>query len=237
MIWDLLATAQLFMPARFLWNSEASPAHAPEQGGQPREQMMKQPGQPPDQQPHLTPEFCFSSGTLSAFLRLSRSTVDDSITQNLDALITPADQGFDPKSTSERKLTWDANQPSPSSCNEFKNKVLFPAWQARAEALNYCGLVATSPDPNDPELALREVQNQRDRERIVDERLDPYSARFFSLEPRTQTLAALVRQERGVENIVRSQTWQVVQQRCAAPPETWQDAARLWSDRQRGSKD
>ncbi|PHH61669.1 hypothetical protein CDD81_8080 [Ophiocordyceps australis] len=161
------------------------------------------PDQPPGQQPALTPEFCFSSGTLSAFLRLSRATVDDSITQNLDALITPADQGFDSTSTSERKLSLDQNRPSPSSCNDFKNKVLFPTWQARAEVLNYCGLVATSPDPNDPLAALREIQNQRDRERVVDERLDPYSARFFPQEPRTQILAALVRQERGVENIVR----------------------------------
>ncbi|POR39013.1 Uncharacterized protein TPAR_00784 [Tolypocladium paradoxum] len=183
-------------------------------------------------QPSLSPQFCFSSGTLRDFLRLSRSSIDDSISQNLNALVTPSEAGFDPRSTSQRTPTSPSRQINPQACQSFKDKVLFPAWQARAEVLSYCGLVATSPDPDDPEAAVREMENQRDRERVVDERLDPYSGRFFPREGRTQTLAMLVRLERGVETIVRSRTWDVVQERCAAPHQRWEDAVQRWSDQQ-----
>ncbi len=94
--------------------------------------------------------------------------------------------------------------------------------------LNYCASVATSPDPNDPESVLREVESAKDRERVVDERLDPYSARFFPREPRTERLAALIRQERGVENIVRARSWGLVVERCGEDYYDWQDALNQW---------
>ncbi|KAM4066998.1 caffeine-induced death protein 2 domain-containing protein [Hirsutella rhossiliensis] len=189
----------------------------------------------PVNHPSLSPQFCFSSGTLREFLRLSRSSVDDSITQNLNALVMPAEGGFDPQSTSRRAWAPPSRQISPGACQSFKDTVLFPAWQARTEVLDYCGLVATSPDLDDPEAMIREVENQRDRERVVNERLDPYSGRFFPREARTQTLATLIRQECGVESVVRSRTWDVVQQRCAAPPESWEDAVGRWRDTQASS--
>ncbi|KAF4506254.1 hypothetical protein G6O67_006357 [Ophiocordyceps sinensis] len=180
----------------------------------------------------LTPQFRFSSGTLRNFLRLSRSSVDDSITQNLNALVTPAEGGFDPRSTSRRAWVPPSRQISSETCQSFKDKVLFPAWQARTDVLDYCGLVATSPDPDDPEAMLRKMENQRDRERVVNERLDPYSGRFFPREARKQTLAMLIRQERDVESVVRSRTWDVVQRRCASSSESWEDAVGQWHDAQ-----
>jgi hypothetical protein len=111
--------------------------------------------------------------------------------------------------------------------------VLFPSWKARAEVLRYCGIVATSPDPDDPEAALLELEKQRDRERIVDERLDPYSGRFFPREARTQSLALLMRQERAVENIVRSRTWDVIQGRCGASSQSWDEAMNKWEAAQK----
>lgn len=99
--------------------------------------------------------------------------------------------------------------------------------------LRYCGIVATSPDPDDPEAAILELEKQRDRERIVDERLDPYSGRFFPREARTQSLALLMRQERAVENIVRSRTWDVIQARCGASAQTWEDAMSKWEAAQK----
>jgi hypothetical protein len=105
-------------------------------------------------------------------------------------------------------------QISPPSCRNFKNNVLFPSWQVRSDVLNYCASVATSPDPDDPESILRQVESERDRERVVDERLDPYSARFFPREARTERLAAIIRQERGVENIIRARSWGLVSERC-----------------------
>ena len=80
--------------------------------------------------------------------------------------------------------------------------------------LNYCAGVATSPDPDDPEHFLREVEDLRARERVVNERLDPYSARYFPRDTRTEALAALIRNERMVESIIRSRTWGLVSERC-----------------------
>ncbi|TVY59129.1 Caffeine-induced death protein, partial [Lachnellula suecica] len=115
-----------------------------------------------------------------------------------------------------------------SSCLAFQSRVLFPSWQARSDVLNYCASVATSPDPEDPDSVLRQVESERDRERVVDERLDPYSARFFPTEARTERLAALVRQERGVEGIVRARSWKVVTERCGEDFRDWEQALNDW---------
>ncbi|KAI1825974.1 caffeine induced death protein Cid2 [Xylaria intraflava] len=166
--------------------------------------------------PKLTPQFCFTTVALRDFLRISRGAIDDSITQNLNALVTPAKSGFDPASTSVRAPRGAGNQIDPRSCQTFQEKVLFPSWQARSDVLTYCAYVATSPDPDDPEISLRAAETERNRERVVDERLDPYSGRYFPREPRTEKLAFLLRQERSVENIVRSRTWGVFQERCGS---------------------
>lgn len=92
--------------------------------------------------------------------------------------------------------------------------MLFPSWQSRSDVLNYCAGVATSPDPDDPDHVLRETEDSRARERIVNERLDPYSARYFPRDLRTESLAGLIRNERIVENIIRSRTWGLVGERC-----------------------
>ncbi|KAI1996889.1 hypothetical protein LOZ51_003051 [Ophidiomyces ophidiicola] len=165
------------------------------------------------------------------FLRISRSTIDDSITQNLNALVTPARTGFDPLSTAARQTEFaNKTQVDPESCQIFKNKVLFPSWQVRSDVLNYCAGVATSPDPEDPDLVLRQVESAKDRERVMDERLDPYSARFFPKEARTESLAMLIRNERGVENIIRSRTWGMVSDRCGTSFEGWEDALNRWRE-------
>ena len=170
---------------------------------------------------------------MADFLRLSRSSIDDTISQNLNALETPAKAGFDPTSTSRlgpRPLTHQIDTPA---CDAFKDKVLFPSWQARSHVLSYCSLVATSPDPDDPERALREAEKEHNRERVVDERLDPYSARFFPREARTEHLAMVLRQEMGVENIVRSRTWDIVRRRCGDPAYvTWEQALADWRSRE-----
>lgn len=162
------------------------------------------------------------------FLRLSRAGIDDSINQGLNALQMPSRSGFDPASTSTRAPRVSQRQIDPTSCRTFKEEVLFPSWQARTEVLQYCGLVATSTDPDDPEAMQRKVEDAKAQERVVDERLDPYSARYFPREPRTEQLALLLRQEKGIESIVRARTWNVVSERCGQPPGTWQDAYDAW---------
>ncbi len=166
------------------------------------------------------------------FLRISRSSIDDSITQNLNALVTPAKAGFDPASTASPRPRQLARRIGTASCATFQDNILFPSWQARTEVLSYCALVATSPDPDDPEAAQREAENLRNREKVVNERLDPYSSRYFPREARTEQLASLMRQERGVENIVRARTWRIVRERCDGElPEDWQQAFAAWGRR------
>ncbi|KAJ5504214.1 hypothetical protein N7463_007088 [Penicillium fimorum] len=179
--------------------------------------------------PVLTPRFCFDERLLRDFLRLSRSTIDDSITQNLNALITPAQEGFDPSSTAVRRAEFRP-QINPADCQSFKDNVLFPSWQTRSDVLTYCTGVATSPDPDDPDLILRQTESARDREREVDERLDPYSARFFPREARTESLANLIRNERTIEEIVRARTWGMVSEKCSVSSvsSTWEEALNSW---------
>ena len=189
----------------------------------------------PSSAPSLTPQFCFNQTALRGmqnrelsqniavtkfirtdFLRLSRATIDDSISQNLNALLTPGQDPFDPTKVSSqpRNPPSGRRQIPASKCQTFANQVLFPSWQVRSDVLTYCASVATSPDPDDPDALLREVENSKARERVVDERLDPYSARWAPREARTEMLAGLVRNERGVESIVRSRSWEVVKERC-----------------------
>ncbi|KAJ5476465.1 hypothetical protein N7475_002194 [Penicillium sp. IBT 31633x] len=178
--------------------------------------------------PALTPRFCFDERLLRDFLRLSRSTIDDSITQNLNALITPAQAGFDPSSTSVRQIqSRSGSTINPAACQNFKDNVLFPSWQTRSDVLTYCAGVATSPDPDDPDLILRQTESARDREREVDERLDPYSGRFFPREARTESLANLIRNERTIEEIIRARTWGMVSEKCN-DSSTWEDALNSW---------
>ena len=155
------------------------------------------------------------------FLRLSRASVDDSITEALNALSIPSASGFDPQSTLVRSSRKPSGQLDSEACREFRDKVLFPTWQTRSDLLHYCALVATGPDPNDPTASLQESERVENKERTVDERLDPYSARFWPTEPRTQALANLVRTECGVEDIVRARTWEVVTRRCGPVVGSW----------------
>lgn len=89
-------------------------------------------------------------------------------------------------------------------------------------------MVAAAPDPEDPSRTLREVEAERQRQRVVDERLDPYSARYFPTEARTEALLGLIRQEESVENIVRSRTWRLLGERCSETETEWQGALNKW---------
>jgi len=164
------------------------------------------------------------------FLRVSRGTVDDTISQNLNALVTPGtSKPFDPSSTTERTPRPIYRRPiDPQACQSFKDKVLFPSWQSRSDVLNYCAGVATSPDPEDPDHVIRETEDLKARERLVDERLDPYSARYFPRDTRTEALANLIRNERMVENIIRNRTWGLVGERCENVEQDFEKALDAW---------
>lgn len=125
------------------------------------------------------------------------------------------------------------------SCDVFSTKVLFPTWRTRNDVLEYCAGVATSPDPDDPDHTVREVEDAKARDRVVNERLDPYSARYFPEQTRTDRLAAMVKNERMVEQIIRDRTWSVIADRCnldrrrqmSGGLPAWQKAFDDWQSR------
>jgi len=172
---------------------------------------------------------------LPDFLRVSRGLVDDSIVQNLNALMTPSRKPWNPASTAERQIRPVETRPTdPEACRSFKDDVLFQSWQTRSDVLNYCAGVALTPD--DPDLVLKEIESAKERDRVVDERLDPYSGRFFPREARTEVLANLIRNERSIEGIIRSRTWGLVSERCGDSGLGWQEALDKWrADRERRS--
>jgi hypothetical protein len=116
----------------------------------------------------------------------------------------------------------------PEQCDQFKKRVLYPSWAVRSDVLDYCAGVATSPDPDDPESVLRQIEDAKARERTVDERLDPYSGRYVSREARTESLAMLMRNERAVEKIIRMRTWSLLGERCGLSHESAEEAFDEW---------
>lgn len=110
---------------------------------------------------------------------------------------------------------------------------MFPSWAVRSDVLDYCSGVATSPDPDDPDSILRQIEDSKARERTVDERLDPYSARYFPREARTESLAMLMRNERAVEKIIRSRTWSLLGERCGMTSASAEEAFDKWRTTQK----
>ncbi|RMD39496.1 hypothetical protein DV735_g5635, partial [Chaetothyriales sp. CBS 134920] len=166
--------------------------------------------------PQLSPSFCFSQSTLLSFLNNSRSMTDDSISTNLNALATPSRTSPQGPDTLIRQ-PGPSQRPIPrSACDSFITNALFPAWWAREQVLDYCTSVAQAPDVDDPEASAREAYNQAGQARVEskNERLDPYSGRFFRKESRSEELAGFCERERVVEDIVRERSWDVVRSRC-----------------------
>lgn len=176
------------------------------------------------------------------FLRTSRA-VDDTITQSLNALVTPSRAGFDPVSTATRGYPTSSAaasssyfSPSPPACRAFRDVVLFPAWKARDDVIRYCSGVAAAAAES--ETSTDGADSPPDADPRLTERYDPYihRRRFAEVEPEANRLAALMRQERVVESIVRARSWDVLQTRCGASITTaagvegggWEAALDRW---------
>jgi hypothetical protein len=98
-----------------------------------------------------------------------------------------------------------------------------------------------SPDPDDPDLVAQQLENEKQKGKVIDDRLDPYSSRYFPRETRTERLAAVVRMEQGVEKIVRARTWAVVQERCEGEEgrggSGWEQAFSDWERKRKTDAD
>lgn len=187
--------------------------------------------------PQLTPQFCFNTRVLRDFLRISRAQLDDVISTSLNSLLTPSTTSpFNPSSTSSPIGNRNPRAPIPkATCDQFINNTLLPSWSNRSQIITYCSLVASSPDPDDPNLANIQADNIKLEHMKVDERLDPYSGRFVPREPRTEQLGALLRNESAVEGIVRARTWKILQDRCEGlNAEKWEDAMDKWRNEHGG---
>ncbi|CAK7264247.1 hypothetical protein SEPCBS119000_000891 [Sporothrix epigloea] len=212
---------------------------------------------PRPSQPALTPQFCFSTVVLRDFLRASRA-IDDTITQHVNALATPSRAGFNASSTARRTSlppfpsTYSSSTPAQAACCAFRDEILFPAWQARDDVIRYCAGVAdeaVAKDAHDAQeasakaavaAALAAATGSLDSitpPPDVTERLDPYIKRrqFSLVEPQANLLASLMRNEKGVETIVRARSWDVLQSRCgssavSAGPDMpgWEAAMERW---------
>jgi len=84
------------------------------------------------------------------FLRLSRATVDDSLSLHLNALLTPSKTPFAYTSTSTSArpamTSFNRRQIPGSACRAFRNQILLPSWQSRDEIFSYCNSIADTPE-------------------------------------------------------------------------------------------
>lgn len=98
----------------------------------------------PASNPRLNPQFCLNTTALRDFLRLSRSTIDDSVSLHLNALLTPSRTPF--TTTATRCSTSDRHQIPGATCRTFKNEILFPSWKSRDDIFTYCSSLAAQPE-------------------------------------------------------------------------------------------
>jgi hypothetical protein len=179
----------------------------------------------PTSLPPLTPTFCYTPLALRTFLNRSRTLTDDTIPQQLSALSRPSATPFTPHDALPPARIPSSSHLSEQTCSSFITNTLLPIWSSRSEIIQYCSQVAEQEDVNDPERAIREEEQRKRQEAIVNERLDPYSGRFQVRESRRDRLKREVQEEWRIEDIVRSRSWEVLKSRCRALGNEWKDLA------------
>lgn len=100
-------------------------------------------------------------------------------------------------------------------------------------------------DPFEGDTKRRQSRGYFGQLQVVDERMDPYSARDYAYtrEPRAEVLRGVLASERGVERIVRARTWSLLGERClddeggqgvgTARSSGWEDEWRRWMQERR----
>ncbi|RPA77172.1 hypothetical protein BJ508DRAFT_310447 [Ascobolus immersus RN42] len=174
---------------------------------------------------NLTKQFCFDTTTLKDFLRLSRS-LDDTLLPALNALHTPS------RNTNTVRYTSHHLAPIANSvCTDFVEHMLFPTWAARSKVLEYCQTVADGTEELDEDALRRKLEDEKAAKRVVDERLDPYSGRYFPRETKREVLDGVIRNEKMVETIVRERSWRLVGERCEGfGGEGWEESFGRWRE-------
>jgi len=184
---------------------------------------ISSPPPPPSSPPH-TPALCFNTILLRGpspfdfkltkdFLRKSRQYSDDSIETHLNALLPPRRLFSTPSPTVLE----------PSHCQDFIRSQLLPTWTARDDVLDYCSMLSEKPVEKS-EVPTTPPQPE------VSERLDPYARRKKEVWEKHDELRRVIRQERGVESVIRLRTWDVIVRRCQLEGvvEGWEDELSRW---------
>ncbi|EGW32169.1 uncharacterized protein SPAPADRAFT_61260 [Spathaspora passalidarum NRRL Y-27907] len=150
------------------------------------------------QQNLLTPESCISSSRIRAFLRASRNLTDDTIRQHL-------------------------NEVKVDDCGEyFRNKVA-SEWKRRGEVISYCKNYSQELRKQSEEGVNAQTRETEETfaqlDKKFDLRTDPYALRAHQNKMREQfaqcdALDSWVHNEETVENIIRQQTTEVLNDKC-----------------------
>ena len=146
------------------------------------------------------------------FLRKSRQYSDDSIETHLNALLPPRRLFSTPTPTVLE----------PPHCQDFIRSQLLPTWTARDDLLTYCSTLAEKSVEKSEAPVTPVVE--------VSERLDPYARRKKEVWEKHDELRRIIRQERGVESVIRLRTWDIIVRRCQLEGvvEGWEDELARW---------
>jgi Caffeine-induced death protein 2 len=153
------------------------------------------------------------------FLRKSRRYSDDSIETHLNALLPPRKLFSNPTPTILQ----------PPHCADFIRTQLFPTWADRDALLTYCDTLTEKP-------VAESVAPVAPPEKEVSERVDPYARRKKEVWEKHDELKRVIRQERGVEAVIRMRTWDVVVRRCqleGVVGSDWEKEMEGWKDTRR----
>lgn len=128
----------------------------------------------------LTPANCVSANVIKSFLTFSRKFSDYNIHVDI---------------------------PRTGHCDAYIEKSLFPAWEMRDFALEYCSEIADKLD-SEKSASLNHEQ--------VDPRLDPYANRDASLQLKgTQnSIKTWVSREKSIEDIIRHDSIKFLKSKC-----------------------
>lgn len=96
--------------------------------------------------------------------------------------------------------------------------------------MSYCAKIAVE------DQARESGVDQNERLKVIDSRGDPYENRPQARFGKGDMLEDLIRNERGVERIIRERTWTVVKGRCSGSEDdelSWEDAMTRWNENRR----
>lgn len=142
----------------------------------------------------LTPGGCVAPQNIKSFLTMSRKFSDYKIHTDI---------------------------PHAGPCNDYMNRVLFPAWVSREYVLDYCGFIANQAAENkldELESSTGSVSNSADSniKNPIDPRLDSYGNRDYGKKAQSveDSIKSWVDQERAIEDIIRQDTTKYLQRKC-----------------------